>query len=71
MSGRTLSAAGAGRNPRRFGLWLCLLGWHVFRVARARAFDPSFMDPDNWREAYEAGLSPAQAYATQTHLRKG
>jgi hypothetical protein len=64
MSSRTISSAGGGRNPRCLGLWMCLLGWHVFRVSPQAAFDPSFMDPNNWREAYEAGMTPAQAYAT-------
>jgi hypothetical protein len=63
MSIRTTATAGGGRNPRRFGCWLVWLAWLVARRAPALACSLGFLSDPAWRQAYDAGLTPEQAFA--------
>lgn len=62
MSSRDPSSAPAGRSPRLFALWMFWLAWYVARRAPAVACSHAFLTDPAWRELYDAGLSPDQAF---------
>jgi hypothetical protein len=53
------------RNAARFGLWMVMLHWTVWRTDSQAAFNRIYIDRENWRDAFEAGLSPAEAAAAR------
>jgi hypothetical protein len=62
MSNRDMSAAPAGRSPRLFPLWMFWLAWYVARRTPALACSSGFLSDPKWRELYDAGFSPEQAF---------
>jgi hypothetical protein len=70
MSSRELTAAPAGRTPRLFPLWMFWFAWHVARKSPSLACSNGFLGNPAWREAYDAGMSPEQAFRLRPAQRE-